>query len=567
MRRLAVLIILLVLVVVGATWRLVEVQVLGAQQYVDWGAEQRVRTVALSGARGSILDRDQHALVLSDDRPTITVDPTLIVDPAATAALLADVVGGDVAELTDKLSGDSRFAYVARQVDIEVGEAVRALEIDGVFVSVESARLRPNGEDFARGLLGRVDVDHNALTGLEFQYDALLSGVAGWETFERGRDGTVVPAGATAGEAAARGDDLVLTIHRETQFLAEQILVEKVEAERAKGGYAVIMRTRTGEVLAAAGVSRDPETGIARPAAYNMVYLDTFEPGSVNKLFTVSAAIEAGIVNAETLFDVPQTYEFSDKVFREPFTTGVGELTVSQILSKSSNIGTIKIAELVGKDRMYQHLVALGLGSRTGVDGLAAVPDESPGILVPSSQWFGTELAAISFGQGLAVTPIQIAGAYNAVANSGVYVRPTIVRGVVDDEGVMHRWPIDGGTRAMSADTASTVTRMLEEVVANGTGGLAAVDGYDVAGKTGTAQKPFDGGYSATDYMSTFAGFVPASDPELTIVVILDTAETYLAGEVAAPLFSELAEYALRTLRVPPTESTDVAQGSSDAAG
>lgn len=552
------------LLLVGAVsaWRLVSVQVLGAERYVQWGADQRVRTVEIAAARGSLLDRDRNALVLSDDRPTIYTDPAFVEDPAATAAALSTVLGIAEAELVAILTDDSRFRYLARQVDAEVGVVVSQLGLPGVFVIDEPARLHPNGDDFARGLLGRVDVDHRALTGLERQYDDVLAGTSGWETFERGRDGTELPAGATAGEAATRGDDVVLTIHRETQFLAEQVLVEQVEAQNASGGYAVIMRTGTGEILAAAGVSLDRETGIARPAAYNMAFLDTYEPGSVNKVFTISAALENGVVTPDTVFDVPQRYEFADKEFEEPFSTGIGRLAVHEILAKSSNIGTIRIAELLGKDRLYDHLLALGFGRRTGPNGTPAVPDESPGILVPASEWFGTELAAIAFGQALAVTPVQIAGAYNAIANDGVYVRPTLLRGVIDAEGALHRTPPARGVRAMSSTTATQITEMLSEVVSDGTGVLAAVDGYEVAGKTGTAQKPFEGGYSETDYMSTFAGFVPADDPELTIVVILDTAETYLAGEVAAPLFSELAGYALRTLRVPPT---DPVAPSSDA--
>jgi len=557
--------VVLVMLVTLAGWRLVDVQIVGADRYVEWGADQRVQRIEIAGARGSILDRDRNALVLSDDRPTIWVDPTFVTDVEASAVALHDILGLEVEVIRAALSSDRQHEFLLRQVDTGIGDAVRALGLDGVFVTEEPARLRPNGPDFARGLLGRVDVDQSATSGIELYYDDLLAGVGGWQIYEQGRDGTLVPAGSSSGEAATPGEDIVLTIHRETQFLAEQILIEQVEATSAKGGYAVIMRTGTGEVLAAASVSLDRDTGVARPSSYNGAYLDTYEPGSVNKVFTIAAAIEAGVVETDTEFEVPETYEFADKIFSEPFSTGVGELTVSQIVSKSSNIGTIRVAELVGKDRLYEFLVSVGMGSRTGKDGSATVPDESAGILVPSSGWFGTELAAISFGQGLALTPIQVAGAYNAIANDGLYVRPTLVRGFVDREGMMHRWPIDPGTRAMSSETVASVTAMMTEVVAAGTGRLAAVDGYTVAGKTGTAQKPFEGGYSDTDYMSTFAGFVPAADPELTIVVVLDTAATYLAGEVAAPLFSELAEYVLRTLRVPPTDSALAASSVAEA--
>jgi len=560
-RRLIVLMLLLVALMLLTAWRLVVVQVLDVEAYIEWGATQRVRTVEIEATRGSILDRDGHALVLSDGRPTIWADPQQIEDVAFVASQLEAVLGTEPGVLAEKLARSSNFVYLDRQVSKEVGATVASLQLPGIFVDEEATRLSPNGADFARGLLGSVDVDQVAISGLELQYDALLSGEAGWETYERARDGTSLPSGSIDGVAATRGDDLVLTIHRETQFLAEQILAEQVEAQSAAGGYAVIMRTATGEVLAAAGVSRNNETGVAKPAAYNMAYLDTYEPGSVNKVFTISAALEAGLVTPDTAFDIPREYRFADKTFVEPFNTGVGELTVSQIVSKSSNIGTVQVAELLGNDRLYTYLLSLGFGSRTGIDSAAAVPDESAGLLLASSDWFGTELAAISFGQAVALTPIQVAAAYNTIANNGVYVRPTLVRGVLDAEGVMHTWPFDEGRRVMSSETATQVTAMLEQVVANGTGTLAAVDGYRVAGKTGTAQKPVAGGYSATDYMSTFAGFVPASDPELTIVVVLDTAETYLAGQVAAPLFSELAGYALRVLRVPPTVADELEAG------
>lgn len=566
-RRLVVLMLLMVGLLGVSAWRLVDVQVLGADVYVEWGTTQRVRTIEIEATRGSILDRDGHALVLSDSRPTIWADPQQVEDIASTASQLELVLGTEPGAIAERLARDARFVYLDRQVSDEAGAAVVELGLPGIFVDAEPSRLSPNGTEFARGLLGSLDIDHRAISGLELQYDALLSGEAGWETYERGRDGTSLPSGAIGGVAAARGDDLVLTIHRETQFLAEQILTEQVEAQSAAGGYAVIMRTATGEVLAAAGVSRNDETGVASPAGYNMAYLDTYEPGSVNKLFTIAAALELGLVTPDTEFDVPREYTFADKTFVEPFNSGVGELTVSQILSKSSNIGTVQIAEMLGNDRLYGNLLSLGIGARTGVDAAAAVPGESAGLLLPSSEWFGTELAAISFGQAIALTPIQVAAAYNTVANGGVYVRPTLVRGVLDAEGVMHTWPFDEGRRALSTETAAQVTKMLEEVVANGTGTLAAVDGYRVAGKTGTAQKPVAGGYSATEYMSTFAGFVPASNPELTIVVVLDRAETYLAGQVAAPLFSELAGYALRVLRVPPTVADELEIGVDEEAG
>ncbi len=556
-RRILVVMLTIVLAVGVVAWRLVNIQIIDTATYTEWGNPQRSALVELEAGRGSILDRNLNALAVSDNRPTIWIDPALVDDPLATATALATVMDVDAQELAQRIASGGRFLYVERQVEPSLGSAVLELGLGGVVVRQEPSRLLPNGADFASGLIGRVDIDQIALTGLELQYDDLLRGVAGFESYERGRDGTLLPSGNREFQAATSGEDLVLTIHRETQFLAEQILIDQVEATESRGGVAVILRAGTGEVLASAGVKRDPETGIASPAPYNMAYLDVYEPGSVNKVFTVSAALEAGLVRPDTEFDVPWLYDYSDKTFVEPFSTGTGLMTVQDIVSRSSNIGTIKIAELVGAERLRDHLDALGFGRFTASDGARSVPDESAGMI--PDEFFGTELATIAFGQGVALTPVQVAAAYNTIANQGRYVAPTLVRGTVDQEGELHTWPTAPGRQVMSEETAAKLTVMLEAVVVDGTGVLASVDGYRVAGKTGTAQKPVAGGYSATDYMSTFVGFVPAGRPELTILVVLDTeSPRHLAGNVAAPLFSQLADYVLQTLRVPPSRPTEV---------
>jgi cell division protein FtsI (penicillin-binding protein 3) len=557
-RRIIVVLLALLLAVGAVTWRLVNVQVLDSATYTDWGTPQRQASVALVADRGSIVDRNLNALAVSDDRPTVWIDPALVVDAGATGTALAQILDLDAADITERIVAGGRFMYVKRQIEPEVGAEVLALGLKGVVVENEVTRLLPNGRDFARGVIGRVDTDQIAVTGLELQYDELLTGQAGFESYERGRDGTLLPTGEHEFQAATSGQDLVLTIHRETQWLAEEILIEQVEATEAAGGIAVIMRTGTGEVLASAGVKRDAETGIARPASYNMAYLDVYEPGSVNKVFTISAALEADLVEPDTVFDVPWFYDYADKTFAEPFNKGAGQLTVQEILARSSNIGTIMIAEQVGPQRLRDHLFDLGFGRFTGADGAPTVPDESRGMV--SDEFHGTELATIAFGQGVALTPVQVAAAYNTIANQGVYVAPTLVRGTVDTDGELHTWPSAPGRRVMSAETANELTTMLEAVVDHGTGKLAAVDGYQVAGKTGTAQKASEGGYSETDYMSTFVGFVPAEQPQLTILVVLDTTTPrHLAGDVAAPLFSELADYVLQTLRIAPSRPTDPA--------
>ncbi len=565
-----VLAVILVVLVAVVAWRLVTVQLVDRERYIAFGENLRVSTKTIEGSRGTILDRDLNVLAVTDDRPTVWVNPQEIVDVAATAEGLASVLSISPETLRSRIdeaaAADRQFLYIARQISPERGRAAEALDLPGVYFAPEASRLRPNGRYFARGILGRLDPDGNPVSGLESGYDSILAGRDGTERVEVDVNRQVsLPDGETVIDPAQTGQDLVLTIQRETQFLAEQKLAEQVEATGAVGGTAVIIRTATGEVLAAASVRRDPDSGEVRPASYNMAYIDIYEPGSVGKAFTISGALEEGLVEPDTEFDVPDSYEFADKVFSEPFSGGRGLLTVSDILANSSNIGTIMVSERLGSEKLYGYLRSFGFGSATGPDGAASVPGESAGILPPLEDWYGTELATIAFGQGIAVTPVQLAAAYNTIANDGVYVAPTLVRGTVDADGRVVPLSEPRTHRVVSSETALEVRRMLQLVVLHGTGKLAAIPGYEVGGKTGTAQKASaDGGYSETDYMSTFAGFVPVENPELTIVVVLDSPQPYYAGAVAAPLFSDLGEYVLRALRVSPSDSIVTADQTGD---
>jgi cell division protein FtsI (penicillin-binding protein 3) len=547
--------IITVLCLAGFAARMVQIQVIDRASWAEFGDSQSIASRELPASRGAILDRDLGVLALSDRRPTIWADPRLVVDPSATAAALASVLDVEEEVIAARLASDRHFVYVDRQVDRLDQEAIDAMQLPGVSSSDEMTRLLPNGPEFARGLLGSVDPDQLALSGLEMQYTDVLTGTEGREVAETSLAGITLPSGVNLHEDAEPGDDLVLTIDTETQFLTEQALIEVVSESGAKGASAVVIEVSTGEILAIAGVRRDPETDVVSVAGYNPAYVDAFEPGSVNKTFTIAAALEEGRIRSDQLFSVPPDYEFSDKIFHEAYATEPRALTTGEILAVSSNIGTIQIAEAVGEDRLYQYLVDFGFGSTTGPDGGPAVPSETAGILSETFEWHGTALATISFGQGIAVSGVQLAAAYNTIANDGVYVAPTILKGTVSSEGAFHPVAISERRRVLSAGTAAQVREMLAMVVTDGTGKLAAIDGYEVGGKTGTAQKPLTDrvGYSETAYVSTFAGMVPIDDPALTIVVTIDEADSYLAGAVAAPVFSEIADYALRVLRVPPS--------------
>ena len=556
-RRVGWLMLLTMIGIVGVGARLTQIQVLDRATYADLGERQGTTSVDIAAPRGAILDRNLSVLVLSDGRPTVYADPRQVIDPVRTAAELALVLDIDEQVTAARLASDRSFVYIARQVSLEDRDRVAELTLPGVGFLDEPTRLHPNGDDLAKGVLGALDIDQNPLSGVEQQYGEMLAGSEGHQEAQVSRSGLALPVGTKVNEAAEAGHDLVLTLNTEIQWLTEQSLLEAVARSGAKGGMVVVMEVGTGEILALAGATRDTVTGDVRVASHTPAFSQIFEPGSVNKTFTIAAALEERVVRPLDLFSIPPLYEFADKVFSEPHSSVPQALTVTEILAKSSNIGTIQIAETIGGDRLYQYLRRFGFGERTGIGGASTVPAESAGILHPANDWHGTGLATISFGQGVAVTAVQLAAAYNTIANDGVYLAPSLYRGTVGPDGSFH--PVDAGARrrVLTAETSAVVREMLASVVTEGTGGLAAVDGFVAAGKTGTAQKPLEdrAGYSETAYMSTFAGFVPAAQPELTVVVSIDEpAEQHVAGIVAAPVFSEIAEYALRVLRVAPTE-------------
>lgn len=528
-------------------------QLLDRETYAALGERQGTAQWELESVRGAILDRNLNLLAVSDRLPTVWADPRLVVNPYQAAMTLASVLDVDVDVIAERLASDRHFVYVARQVGPSEGLAVQELQLAGIGVRGESSRLRPNGDDFARGLLGATDIDQNPLGGAEKQFAEVLDGTDGREVARIAQSGMPLPTGTELFEPVSHGDDLVLTLHTQMQWVAERSLSEAVRTTGARGGMVVVMQTDTGDVLALAAVAREPDTDEIRPVAYNPAYTNAFEPGSVAKSFTIATALEAGLTTPTEMHATPAAYTFADKEFIEPYSKPSTSMTTSEILVHSSNIGTIKLAERIGAADLQRSLRSFGLGRLTGNDNAPALPGESRGILRAANQWRGTDLATIAFGQGIAVTAIQLTAAYNAIANDGVYVTPRLVLGSVGANGALR--PAEGvpTRRVLSTQTAEHMQAILADVVRSGTGKRAAIEGYQVAGKTGTAQKPSpEGGYSSDAYTSSFAGFLPADRPELTAVVVLDEPDEYRAGIVAAPVFAEVAEYAVRMLQVSP---------------
>jgi cell division protein FtsI (penicillin-binding protein 3) len=556
-RRLVALLVVVALVFGVVTVRVAMLQVLEPDRLVALGEGQRTRVTTVPAPRGSILDRNGNDLALSVPAASITVDPRLVEDPVATAADLAPVLGADPAALQATLSGEGAFAWVDRQVSTEVGEQVEDLGLDGVFVIDEPARANPSG-DLARSLLGRVGVDHDGLSGLEAQYDDLLAGAPGEIVVERDPDGNTIASGDNRFDPADRGQDLMLTIDRQVQYEAERLLAEQVTAHGARGGTVIVSRPRTGELLAVANVDAvDPETGELTtpvPGSENRAVTALFEPGSVNKVITMSAALEEGLVTPDTVRQVPGSLQVGDHLFTDVHPHPTVDMTVRDILTQSSNIGTIQIAQEVGSSRLDRYLRAFGFGETTGL----GFPAEENGIVLPPEQWSATSIGTIPIGQGVAVTPLQVLMAFNVIANGGRYVAPRLVEGTVGPDGETEPAPPSPSRRVISTATAEQMTSMMTGVVEEGTGVEAAIPGYPSAGKTGTARKPQpEGGYEDAagnyHYVATFAGFVPTVNPELSIIVVIDepVGDIY-GGGVAAPVFSRLAAAVLRAYRIPP---------------
>ena len=529
--------------------RVADIQTRSRSHYATLGLDQRLQSDTLNATRGSVFDRSGHELAISVPRETIYADPRLITHPAEVAAALAPVVGVDEMTLRVRLSQpNSQFQFVARKVEPDVAAAVRKLAITGISSYPEPKRYYPSG-DLAAPVIGLVGVDNNGLTGLEQALDHTLAGTAGKRQVERDPTGNVLPGTDRTVAAARPGDDLVLTLDRSVQFEAEQALVDQVTTASAKGGMAVVMDVRTGDILAMATVDGATDAQPARPAPAserNRPVTDVFEPGSTNKVVTVAAAIEAGLVTPDTVIDTPMAVMVDGKKYEDTETHG-SQLSVGQVLSESSNVGTIAIAHQLGATAFDAALRNFGFGQATGLQ----FPGEAAGIIMLLRNYNATSMASMPIGNGLAVTALQMLDVYAAIANDGVAVQPRLIAATIGTDGRRVDAAPGMTHQVVSAKTALAMRRMLAGVVTSGTGVKAAIPGYSVGGKTGTARKPpYE--HPPYKYVASFVGFAPVEHPRLaTIVVIDEPSGVYFGGQVAAPVFSRIMQHALATERVP----------------
>ncbi len=552
--RLVALLSALILAIGAVTVRLAVLQVSQAATFQDRGLDQRLDTIALHATRGQILDRTgRNPLAISIPARDVYADPRYIDDPLRIALQVAPILGLDVMALARSLAGDGSFVWVARQVDRDLAARVERLRLPGIgFLSV-SKRYYPAGS-LAPQVLGFVGIDGEGLAGLEYEYQSRLAGTPGERTQELdGSREQPIAGGIQVERLPVPGDDLVTTIDRDLQYQVQMALEVAVKVNRAKGGTVIVMDPNTGEILAMADYPWFDPNRFAESSEEtwrNRAVTDAFEPGSVNKVITAAAAIEERALPLDERLPIPDQVRVGDFVIHDSHPHPVERMTLGDIIAQSSNVGAIRVAELLGPDRLAQYLMRFGFGQTTGL----GFPGESAGLLRPLYDWTDTSLATIAFGQGISVTPLQMASVYATIANGGEWMQPRLVRGSIDPLGEFHPVPVLPSRRVVSEKTARTVAEMLAYAVEDGTGTAAQIPGYQVAGKTGTARKPYDDrpGYS-NRYVASFIGFLPASAPRVVIAVMLDEPRTTIyGGIVAAPLFQRIARYTIRRLGIAP---------------
>jgi cell division protein FtsI (penicillin-binding protein 3) len=549
--------VLLVVVVLAVAGRLVAIQVVGSSHYTRLAASELSKTVADPGLRGGVYDRNGAVLAISVPTNTVIADDFQITAPDTEARALSPLIGVPVATLAPELRQHSGYVPIATQVPASVGNKLAADNLPGITLLDTSKRIDPDGS-LAGPMLGQVHASGAGASGLEYQYNGLLSGQAGTQTLLESPAGVDLPQGAALTRSAGEnGTGVELTIDQPLQYVTESALGAQIAATGAQSGMAVVMDTRTGEILAMANLVKGNNglglvSGTSSPvsqAPSNLAVTQAYEPGSVFKVVPFSAALQAGIVSPNTTFSVPDQLTLDGSLFHDAEPHPTEELTATQILAQSSNIGTSEIAQDLGEYRLLAQVKNLGFGQATGLD----FPGENPGVLAGAAQWEPTNLVSLPIGQVDAVTAIQVLDAYNAIANGGVLVQPRLVRATIGADGRTRATKPTASRRVLSKSIDAELTSMLQAVVAAGTGVSAAVPGYTVMGKTGTAQIPVQGqdAYIPGAFMASFVGSAPAPNPVLTTIVVLNHPTPIYGGTVSAPVFSQIMSYALHRYGIP----------------
>ncbi|MFE4822754.1 peptidoglycan D,D-transpeptidase FtsI family protein [Streptomyces sp. NPDC056704] len=583
--RLRMVSLALTLVMIAFVVRLLQVQAVDANAYVAKAEQNRYVGRTLAATRGGITDRNGVELATSVDAYDITADPTMFTQdttkvtdaPEQAAALLAPILGQEVDTVAKKLrTKNTRYTLLAHRQTPQVWKQIKDLRstlavkaetdkstvnfLAGVVAVPASKRVYPNG-DLAAGILGWVNADGKGGGGVEQKLNKDLAGKDGKIRYAQSGGRQVPTVGSTETPAVA-GSDVELTINRDIQWAAQNAITQQVKASKADRGYVIVQDARSGEILAMAnspGFDPNDLTQANAAALGNAALQDAYEPGSTAKVMSMAAVLEENAATPETHVVVPNRLHRGDRLFQDDIDHGTWNLTLNGVLAKSSNIGTILATGQLGKTQkeanqvLYSYLRKFGIGSYTGL----GFPGETKGILAPADKWSTSQQYTIPFGQGMSINAMQAASVYSTIANGGVRVEPTLVRGTKGPDGRFTPAAQPKKTRVVSEKTAGTLAQMLESVVDDeqGTGAKARIPGYRVAGKTGTANRvdPATGKYHG--YTSSFAGFAPADKPRVTVYCAIQNATkgSYFGGQICGPIYKQVMEFALKTLQVPPT--------------
>jgi cell division protein FtsI (penicillin-binding protein 3) len=550
-RRLHIALVLICVLLSLFAGRLVQLQGLDASTYVAVAGHNRLRPVALPALRGPILDRDGEPLAQSTEAFHLTTDQTLVTNPAAYALQLDSLLDADAQSIQRALTGEKRFKYVAKWLSPQTWRAIDELDLQGTYAEVASRREYPAGA-VAGNIVGFVGAEGHGLAGVELSMDSVLAGEDGERACQLSAGGHCIPLGNGSRRAPVPGEGVRLTLDRDVQWYAEQALARQVAAAKADAGNLVVIDTRTFEIVAMAtapAVDPNDPGGTDEDNRGNRAVEEAYEPGSVFKPLTMAAVIEEGKADPSTVLSVPDHVERSGEVINDYYGHGEEQMTLAGVLAKSSNVGTLLAAERIDKEAFRDHLAAFGLGARPGL----GLPGESAGRL--PKDWADLTRDTIAFGQGVSVSTVQMAAAYATIANGGIRLPARLVDATIDADGVETATATGTPVRVVSTKTASAVTAMMEAVMGeDGTGHRASVDGYRVAGKTGTAQRvnPSCGCYQG--YNASFMGFAPADDPRYAVVVsVLNPRNGNSGGALAGPVFADVMGFTLAHMGVAPT--------------
>ncbi|MGD0281998.1 MAG: penicillin-binding protein 2 [Dissulfurispiraceae bacterium] len=540
---------------IAVIFRLADIMLLNHQWFLDKAKDQQIKKEIVPVKRGIILDRKGRELAINLDTESIYCNPAEIVSPGRIAVALAQTINMKPDVIQARLSAGNRFSWIERKAGIDETQRIRDMKLRGIGFIPELKRFYPEGY-LASHIIGFVGADNKGLEGIEQKYDKYLSAVSEQISVLKDARGNVLSDGMSR---EIRGNNIALTIDEGLQFIVEKSLNEAVAQWRAASATVIMMDPNTGEVLAMASrPTYDPNNAVEVPAAKrrNRAVTDCYEPGSTFKIIVGTAALEEGIVSPGTRFDCSAGFiEVGGRKIKDAERLGV--LTFKEVIQKSSNVGTIKIGLGLGKDRIYSYIKKFGFGEKTGFD----LGGEATGLIRPPGRWSGMSIGAVSIGQEVAVTPLQVLRAYSAIANGGFLVRPHVVSEIRSPDGTVIYKYAPEPQRILSERTVTVFKNILKTVTeAGGTATGAAVDGNEVAGKTGTAQlmDPITKKYSKDKYVSSFVGFVPADDPRIAMIVVIHEPKGAIyGGVVAGPVFKQIANESLSYLSVPRDDSVE----------